>query len=96
MRIHPGVAFPLERYVPKGGATICGAWLPEGTNVSVNAAVIHMDKNIYGADAHEFRPERWLEASPDRLKVMDRCFLAVSLNFSSCPRRSKKRWSLCT
>lgn len=81
MRLHPGVAFPLERYVPPGGATICGTWLPEGTNVSVNAAVIHFDKAIYGNDAEEFRPERWIEASPEQLKAMDRSFIAVSPRF---------------
>ncbi len=83
LRIHPGVAFPLERYVPPAVATICGTTLPGGTNVSVNAAVIHMDKDVFGPDADQFRPERWLEASPEQLKVMDRNFLAVSLNISS-------------
>ena len=85
LRIHPGVAFPLERYVPPEGAVICGKAVPGGTNVSVNAAVIHMDKNIFGPDADQFRPERWIDASPDQLKLMDRSFLAVSLPFEpSC------------
>ena len=87
--MHPGVAFPLERYVPLGGATICGTWLPEGTNVSVNAAVIHMDKTIYGSDANQFRPERWIDASPDQLKMMDRSFLTVRLSSRKCPSLCK-------
>lgn len=78
MRLHPGVAFPLERYVPPGGAVICGNWLPEGTNVSVNAAVIHLDRSVYGDDAEHFRPERWIDASSEELKAMDRSFIAVS------------------
>jgi cytochrome P450 len=78
MRLHPGVAFPLERYVPAGGATICDAWLPGGTNVSVNAAVIHLDKTVFGDDADSFRPERWIDATPEQLKAMDRSFIAVS------------------
>jgi cytochrome P450 len=77
MRLHPGVAYPLERYVPPEGATICGVELPGGTNVSVTAPVVHIDKTVYGDDAASFRPERWLEASPDQLKLMDRSFLAV-------------------
>jgi hypothetical protein len=32
---------------------------------------------MFGVDAHEFRPERWLEATPEHLKKMDRGFLAV-------------------
>lgn len=79
LRIHPGVAFPLERYVPLEGATICDYKLPAGTNVSINPAVIHMDKGTYGEDADQFRPERWIEASPEQLKQMDRAFIAVGV-----------------
>src|ERR1700761_2807851 len=77
MRLHPGVAYPLERYVPPEGATICGVELPGGTNVSITAPVVHVDKTVYGEDADAFRPERWLEAEPERLKLMERSFLAV-------------------
>lgn len=80
MRLHPGVAYPLERYVPPEGATICGVDLPGGTNVSVTAPVVHMDMTVYGEDADSFRPERWLDAEPDRLKLMERSFLAVCLS----------------
>ncbi|GKZ18421.1 hypothetical protein AbraCBS73388_000991 [Aspergillus brasiliensis] len=78
MRLHPGVGFPLERYVPPPGAEICGHRLPGGTNVSISAPVIHQLQDIYGEDADSFRPERWLEASPEALKAMDRYFLSVS------------------
>ncbi|KAL6411019.1 pisatin demethylase cytochrome P450 [Ilyonectria robusta] len=77
MRIHPAVGFPLERYVPSGGAEICGHKLPAGTNVSISAPVIHLNKDVFGEDAIEFRPERWLEASPEQLRIMDRSFLAA-------------------
>ena len=76
--MHPGVAFPLERYVPPEGAAICDVELLGGTNVSVNPAVIHMNKNVFGEDAGQFRPERWIEASSEQLKLMDRSFLSVS------------------
>lgn len=79
MRLHPGVGFPLERYVPAEGATICGVNLPGGTIVSMSAPVIHHDESVFGTDAGTFRPERWMEASPEQLKIMDRSFFAVSL-----------------
>jgi cytochrome P450 len=82
LRMHPGVGFPLERYIPAEGATICGTELPGGTTVCANAAVIHMNKDVYGDDAAQFRPERWLEASPEQSKLMDRSFLSVSSNQS--------------
>ena len=78
MRVHPGVGFPLERFVPEGGAVICGTHLPAGTNVSMSAPTIHSNKDIFGQDADDFRPERWLDATPEELKKMDRSFLAVS------------------
>ncbi|PVH70745.1 cytochrome P450 [Cadophora sp. DSE1049] len=84
MRIHPGVGFPLERYIPEGGATICDVYLPAGTNISVCAPVIHLDKSVFGADAGEFRPERWLEAAPEELKLMNRSFLAFGHGARTC------------
>lgn len=77
MRLHPGVGFPLERFVPEEGATICGEHLPGGTIVSMSAPVMHMNKDIWGDDAEEFRPERWIDSDPEGLKIMERNFLAV-------------------
>ena len=78
MRCHPGVSYPLERLVPEGGAEFCGAKLRTGTVVGINPVVIHHNTDIYSPDAAQFRPERWLEASPEHLKVMDRTLLTVS------------------
>lgn len=36
-------------------------YLPAGTAVLPNVFLTHRDKKIYGADALEYRPERWLE-----------------------------------
>lgn len=79
LRLHPGIGFPLERYVPPEGATICGIDFPGGTIVGVTAHAVHRDKAVFGDDAEAFRPERWLEASPEQLKAMDRAFFAVSI-----------------
>ncbi len=78
MRLHPGVGLPLSRVVPKGGAELCETFVPEDTIVGVNAWVVHLDKDVYGEDAADFRPERWLEASPEQLKLMERTFFSVS------------------
>ena len=77
MRLHPSVAFQLERVVPVGGADLCGKHVPAGTYVGINAFVVHRDRGVYGEDALAFRPERWLEANPDQLRLMDRTFIAV-------------------
>ncbi|RFU34119.1 hypothetical protein B7463_g2203, partial [Scytalidium lignicola] len=48
------------RLIPPGGAQINGVTLPAGVSVAVNAWVTHLDTQIFGQDADEFRPERWL------------------------------------
>jgi cytochrome P450 len=78
LRLHPGVAFPIERETPAAGANICGVQLAPGTNVSMTAAVLQVDKSVFGEDADEFRPGRWLDCGPDRLKAMDHSMLMVS------------------
>ena len=68
--------------MPAEGATFCNYHLPPGTVVGVNAWVIHRDKTIFGADASQFRPERWLDVAPETLKRMNRAYIPVSRNCS--------------
>ena len=69
-RIHPATGFNAERIVPPSGATICGNPIPGGTIVGVNAWVVQRDRGVFGADADEYRPERWL-ATPEQVKQME-------------------------
>ncbi|RAL17642.1 cytochrome P450 [Aspergillus homomorphus CBS 101889] len=84
LRMHPGTGFPIFREVPEGGAVISGHYFPHKANVGVNCWVIHRDKEVYGADADVFRPERWLEASEDRRKLMERSYIAFGLGSRTC------------
>ena len=84
LRMHPAVGLLLERVVPSGGAELGGVWLPEGTVVGMNPWVAARDKATYGDDADGFRPERWLEADEEHLKVMDRNFLAFGAGPRTC------------
>jgi len=84
LRIQPAVGMLLERIVPEGGATFDGVFFPAGTIVGMNPWVISRDKSTYGDDAAEFRPERWLEASPAQLKLMERNFLAFGAGARTC------------
>jgi cytochrome P450 len=52
----------VPRLVPKGGETVCGHFLPEGTEVGINSWCISRNKGIYREYTHYFRPERWLES----------------------------------
>lgn len=78
LRIVPGVSMPLERDVPAGGFTFpSGGFVPQGVTLGVNPYIMARD-SVYGSDAHEFRPERWLrgpgepiEKYQERLSAMN-------------------------
>lgn len=84
LRLHPGVSYPLERIVPSGGAYLCGHHLPAGTAVGVHAWVVHRDTRIFGDDANEFRPERWIDSDMEKMKQMNRAFLAFGAGSRTC------------
>jgi cytochrome P450 len=74
MRLHPSVGLTLPRVVPPGGRMISGQFLAGGTRVGINAAVIYRDQEVFGSDADEFNPDRWLRDGADK---MDRYMFQV-------------------
>lgn len=96
MRCHPGVSYPLERVVPPGGANLCGVHLNEGTIVGVNPVVIHRDTSIFGEDALQFNPERWLGNDTEHIKSMDRHLMTVGYQPGMCtPTFLSERMNRC-
>ncbi|PHH79236.1 hypothetical protein CDD80_5320 [Ophiocordyceps camponoti-rufipedis] len=71
LRMFPPVAGLMAKEVPKGGDTHKGIFLPEGTRIGYCAWGVARWPDVWGPDAHEFRPERWTEASPELLREMD-------------------------
>lgn len=70
-RLHPAFGFNYERIVPPSGAMICGHHIPAGTIVGVNPWVVQRNRAIFGADADDYRPERWL-AGAEQVKQMEK------------------------
>ena len=75
-RLHPPFGLPFERVVPPGGAEICGKRLKGGTIVGISAWAIHRDRETFGDDSDEWRPERWL-CDEVRRKKMDQALMTV-------------------
>ncbi|KAK1952053.1 benzoate 4-monooxygenase cytochrome P450 [Colletotrichum sublineola] len=71
MRLRPAVGLNITRVVPPEGTELIGHFFPGGTQVAVNGWVLHRDKRIFGQDADDYRPERWL-VSVEKAKQMDR------------------------
>ncbi|KAI9692727.1 MAG: hypothetical protein M1820_009432 [Bogoriella megaspora] len=83
-RMHPAAGLILERVVPPQGINICGENIPGGTIVGCNAWVLHRRPEIFGNDADEYRPERWLEADPATLKEMKATMFQFGAGSRTC------------
>jgi cytochrome P450 len=83
MRMHPSVELSMQRHAPMGGIELAGKFIPEGYRIGINPAVIHCQKNPFGEDANEFRPERWL-VSPEEWRAMDKCLLIFGAGTRTC------------
>ena len=62
----------FPRTVKDGGIYLGGQYVPEGTTVAASPWVTMRDVRLYGVDATEYRPWRWLEASLDQVKEWER------------------------
>ncbi|KAK3314261.1 pisatin demethylase [Apodospora peruviana] len=80
LRIHPPVAGLTSKSVPKGGDTWKGVYLPEGAKVGFGAFGVMRNRQAFGDDADEFRPERWLNSTTEKLKEME---MTLDLAFSN-------------
>ncbi|PYH59021.1 cytochrome P450 [Aspergillus niger CBS 101883] len=59
LRFFPPIPVGFIRRVPKGGETVSGYWIPEGTILSVSHyAAYHSERNFRDPDS--WVPERWL------------------------------------
>ncbi|EMD90464.1 hypothetical protein COCC4DRAFT_159916 [Bipolaris maydis ATCC 48331] len=83
-RLHPGPGLILERIVPPQGMQINGEFIPGGTIVGCNAWVVHRRPEVFGLDVEAFRPERWLEATPEKLKEMKGAMLHFGAGARTC------------
>ncbi|KAF2103043.1 cytochrome P450 [Rhizodiscina lignyota] len=82
----------LERLAPKNGLRLPdGTELPPGTVVAMNAASIAMLPDVFGADARQFNPDRWMrrdyesaEKHHERVLKMRRAMLVFGHGSRSC------------
>ena len=77
-----GRFFPAGVSVQTSYAILCHIdmlTIPSKTVVGVNSWVASFNTSVFGNDAHEFRPERWLISDEKKLAFMDRYWIPVSL-----------------
>lgn len=91
LRLHPAVGYGLERVVPaKGFQMDDGTILPGGSQVGMNAWVVHLEP-VFGTDPKMFRPERWLQGEQEdeemfkaRIAAMRRADLTFGHGSRTC------------
>lgn len=81
MRVFAPVQQGLPRVAPKHGVKIGDRQFPRGTIISVSAFVLHRSKDIWGPDADEFNPDRWLAAD---ISSKEKYFIPVSYIAQNC------------
>lgn len=67
----------FQREAPVGGITIGDRTFPAGIMLSVYGPSILLSKEIWGSDAREFKPERWLDES---IVAKEKYFMPVRLH----------------
>ncbi|KAL6709305.1 hypothetical protein ACN47E_001712 [Coniothyrium glycines] len=83
-RMHPAPGLLLERIVPPQGMQILNDFIPGGTIIGCNPWVVHRRPEVFGLDVDTFRPERWLDASPAKLKEMKSTMLQFGAGARTC------------
>jgi len=83
LRCHPAAGLTLERIVPAGGVNICGQFIPAGTIVGCSAWTVHRDP-LFGERPEEFRPRRWLDASPEQKRLMENSIFSFGAGSRTC------------
>lgn len=83
-RLHPAPGLIMERIVPPQGMDILGEFIPGGTIVGCNAWVLHRRPEVFGHDVDTFRPERWIDAKPDRLRDMKSTMFQFGAGARTC------------
>jgi cytochrome P450 len=84
IRIFPPITALRERVTPSEGDTLQGHFIPGGVNIGLNMRGLLLNE-VFGPDARVFRPERWLESDPKKLRDMERVHeLVFNWGFTRC------------
>jgi len=92
MRLHPSVGLTMPRITPVGGLEISGLQIPAGYSIGMNAAVVGRNEDIYGPDAHEFQPKRWLG---EKSAAMDKHNLVFGAGTRTCIGKNVRHLAMC-
>ncbi|RAL14130.1 cytochrome P450 [Aspergillus homomorphus CBS 101889] len=82
IRLNPPAPNIFPRYVSEPGIELYGKFAPPGTEISGNPWIMHRDRKVFGEDAEEFKPERWLD--PEHAKVLNKYIFTFGYGARVC------------
>lgn len=65
LRLYPPIALTMR--VAARDTSIAGTFIPQGTMIVLSPWAVNTSKELWGEDAHLFRPERWLSSPKSSL-----------------------------
>ncbi len=86
-RLYPVIGMSPSRKVPAGGLSLHGQLFPAGTSVGCHPAALHRNPEVFGVDADDYNPDRWLKKDLVKVRVMERVNLTWGGGSRSCPGR---------
>jgi cytochrome P450 len=82
LRMCPPAPNIFPRYVSEPGLDLYGKIAPPGTEVSGNPWIMHRDEKVFGENAEEFNPDRWM--NPERAKLMNKYLFTFGYGARGC------------
>ncbi|KAF9965356.1 hypothetical protein BGZ70_004998 [Mortierella alpina] len=76
---------PTTSRVAAEDDTILGYDIPKGTQVFLSPAALHKLKSVFGEDAEEFKPERWMDPSKMADSQTNTKFVTSDMNWAYVP-----------
>jgi cytochrome P450 len=89
-RIFPSFQVSMPRLAPGQGLQFDGKHIPAGCAIGMNPYVVQRDRDVFGEDADEFRPERWLE-SEEHTRQMEKAIIGFGAGTRQCTGRPVRR-----
>ena len=98
MRLHPPIyytireakqddAIPLtDPITGRDGNVLETIAVPKGTTLHLGIRSLHLSTELFGADAAEYRPERWNEPGMDKLETKGFTMWSSLMTFLGGPR----------
>lgn len=80
LRLHPSILWQLPRQAPANGVRIAGHYIPSSATISMSPIAQNRDRSVFGADADEWRPTRWMTSKgsdPAQIREMDKFNVTV-------------------